>query len=190
MSNALREPLSLTDFLDWEERQELPYEFDGSQPVAMTGGTDAHEAIGGSLRSALQGRLRGGPCRVRGPTMKIEVLGRIRYPDAFVYCSAVPPGTTVIREPVVVFEVVSASTSRTDRITKLREYQSTSSIQRYIILEQDAIAATVFSRQGTDWIARPVTDGETLQMPEIGIELPLAEVYTDAPGIVAPDSAN
>jgi hypothetical protein len=51
MSNALREPLSLTDFLDWEERQELPYEFDGSQPVAMTGGTDAHEAIGGSLRS-------------------------------------------------------------------------------------------------------------------------------------------
>jgi Uma2 family endonuclease len=179
MFNALHESLSLTEFLDWEERQEVRYEFDGSQPVAMTGGTVAHEAIGGSLRFALQGRLRGGPCRVLGPTMKIEVQGRIRYPDAFVYCSAVPPGTTVILDPVVVFEVVSASTSRTDRITKLREYQ------RYVILEQDAIAATVFSRQGGDWIARPLTEGETLQMPEIGIELPLADVYADAPDIAA-----
>src|ERR1700691_4058493 len=107
MRGALRQSMTLEEFLVWEERQTLRYEFDGSQPVAMTGGTDAHEAIGGSLRSALQGRLRGGPCRVRGPTMKIEVLGRIRYPDAFVYCSRVPPGTTVIREPVVVFEVVS-----------------------------------------------------------------------------------
>lgn len=189
MSNALREPLSLADFLDWEERQELPYEFDGSQPVAMTGGTDAHEAIGGSLRLALQSRLRGGPCRVRGPTMKIEILGRIRYPDAFVYCSPVPPGATVIREPVVVFEVVSASTSRTDRITKLREYQGAPSIQRYVILEQDAIAATVFSRLGADWTARPLTEGDTLQMPEIGIDLPMTEIYADAPGVAAADSA-
>ena len=119
--------------------------------------------------------------------MKIEVLGRIRYPEAFVYCSPVPPGTTVIREPVVVFEVLSASTSRTDRITKLREYQGTPSIQRYVIPEQDAIAATVFSRLGVDWTARPLTGGETLQMREIGIDLPMIDIYADAPGTADPD---
>jgi hypothetical protein len=27
----------------------------------------------------------GKSCRVRGPTLKIEVMGRIRYPDTFVY---------------------------------------------------------------------------------------------------------
>ena len=56
--------------------------------------------------------------------------------------------TTVIRDPVVVFEVLSESTSRTDRIEKLREYGATPSIQRYIILEQDTIAATVYVRKG------------------------------------------
>ena len=70
-------------------------------------------------------------------------------------------------------------TSRTDRIEKLREYQATQSIQRYVILEQDSIAATVFSRMGADWIARALTDGDVLQMPEIGIELRLSEIYAD-----------
>ncbi len=37
MSVALQRPMTLAEFLDWEERQELRYEFDGFQPVAMTG---------------------------------------------------------------------------------------------------------------------------------------------------------
>ena len=57
--------MTLADFLEWEERQEERYEFDGFQPVAMTGGTNAHEAIGGTLRALLREGLRGKPCRVR-----------------------------------------------------------------------------------------------------------------------------
>jgi Uma2 family endonuclease len=171
--------MSLPQFLAWEEQQELRYEFDGLRPVAMTGGTAEHELIGGTLRALLRDSLRGRPCRVWGPTMKIEVVGRIRYPDAFVSCTPVPRGKTIIPAPVVVFEVLSGGTSRTDRIVKVREYQATDTIQRYVILEQDSIAATVFTRQGSDWIARALTEGDTLAMPEIGVELPLADVYSD-----------
>jgi Uma2 family endonuclease len=182
MNIALRKPMTLIQFLAWEERQELRYEFDGFQPVAMTGGTDAHEAIGGTLRSLSQARVQGRPCRVRGPTLKVEVMGRIRYPDAFVYCTyctPVPPTETVIKNPVVVFEVLSAGTSRTDRIEKLLEYQATASIQRYVILEQDSIAATVFVRHGTDWFAHALIADEILHMPEIEVELPLSNIYAD-----------
>ena len=176
MSTALRPPMTLEQFLAWEERQTLRYEFDGWQPVAMTGGTVTHEFIGGTL---LREHLRGKPCRAVGPTLKIEVVGRIRYPDAFVYCTPVPPDETVIREPVVVFEVLSPGTSRTDRIEKLREYQATASIQRYVILEQDSIAATVFTRQDAAWDARPLTAGDSLVMPEIDVTLLLDDVYAD-----------
>jgi Uma2 family endonuclease len=171
--------MTIEDFLAWEERQELRYEFDGWESVAMTGGTDRHEAIGGNIRALLRDQLRGKPCRVRGPTLKVEVMGRIRYPDAFVYCTPVPPGETVIREPVVVFEVLSPGTSRTDRIEKLREYQATPSIQRYVILEQDSIAAMVFARHGDRWDVRPATTGDVLTMPEIDVTLPLADIYAD-----------
>lgn len=66
----------------------------------MTDGTVTHETIGGTLRALPWDRLRGKPCRAFGPTLKIEVKERIRYPDAFVYCKPVPPGETVIRDPV------------------------------------------------------------------------------------------
>ena len=177
MSIALRKPMTLAEFLDWEERQELRWEFDGFEPVAMTGGTDEHESIGGTLRGILFNQLRGKRCRVRGPTMKIEVMGRIRYPDAFVFCTPIPAKTTVVKDPVVVFEVLSPSTSRTDRIEKLREYQATLSIQRYVILEQDSIAATVMVRRGQDWIVRTFLAGDTLSMPEIEAEIPLSDLY-------------
>jgi Uma2 family endonuclease len=179
MSVALQRPMTLAEFLAWEERQELRYEFDGFQPVAMTGGTARHESIGGTLRALLHQRLRGGPCRLWGPTAKIEVQGRIRYPDAYVSCTPVAPDATIIPGPVVVFEVLSPTTSRIDRIEKLSEYQATPSIQRYVILEQDSIAAMVFSRHGDEWTVSVLTEADILRMPEISVELALAEIYAD-----------
>jgi hypothetical protein len=76
MSVALRKPMILAEFLAWEERQELRYEFDGFEPVAMTGGTIAHDQITFDLRTALASRLAGKPCRPLGPNVKIIVDGR------------------------------------------------------------------------------------------------------------------
>ncbi len=39
MSIAQRRPMSVSEFLAWEESQELRYEFDGAQPFAMAGGS-------------------------------------------------------------------------------------------------------------------------------------------------------
>ncbi len=47
------------------------------------------------------------------------------------------------------------------------------------MLAQDRIAATVFAREGGDWIGRALGESDTLIMPEIGIEVPLAELYAD-----------
>src|SRR5579872_4241920 len=114
MNAPLPKPLSLAAFLDWEERQPLRYEFDGSAPVAMTGGTAAHAAIQRNLAVAVGGRLRGKPCQFYGNDLKIEAVGRVRYPDGFVVCSAVAPGDRIVRDPVVIFEVLSEGTARTD----------------------------------------------------------------------------
>ncbi len=180
MNVPLRKTMTLEQFLAWEEQQELRYEFDGFDPVAMTGGTARHELIGARLRATLLARLEGRPCRSWGPNSKIEVQGRIRYPDALVSCTRPQPTDTIIPEPVVIFEVLSPGTSRTDRIDKLREYQATPSIRRYVVLEQDSIGATVFSRQDNAWTARALTGSEMLDMPEIGMSITLSDIYLDA----------
>jgi Uma2 family endonuclease len=179
MNIVLRKSMTLEQFLAWEDRQELRYEFDGLQPVAMTGGTAAHAAIQANLLAALVTRLRGKPCRPFGSELKIAVDSRIRYPDAFVVCTPVPNGAKVVSDPVVVFEVLSESTAQHYMFAKNAEYRATPSIRRYIILEQTQAAAVVFARKGEDWISEVVTDEGVLRMPEIGIEVPLADLYAD-----------
>ena len=46
-----------------------------------------------------------------------------------------------------------------------------------MILEQRFVGATVFARQGADWISTALGAGDTLALPELGIELPLDECY-------------
>ncbi len=177
MNVTLREPMTVEQFLGWERRQELRYEFDGFQPIAITGGSYGHDRISINLTAALLTRLRGKPCQPHGGNLKIEVMGSIRYPDAYVTCGPIKPDSMIAPDPVVVFEVLSKGTARTDRVVKNREYAATISIQRYVMLEQAEIAATMFERVGEDWVGRLLAADALLDMPEIGIELPLAELY-------------
>jgi len=83
----------------------------------------------------------------------------------------------IVRNPVVLFEVLSPSTAGKDRIVKAREYQATPSVQRYVMLEQDRIGATVHVRAADGWSVIVLKDDDTLALPEIGLAIPLAEFY-------------
>ncbi len=180
MSFALRKPMTLAEFLVWEEWQELRFEFDGFEPLAMNGGTIGHDQITFNLRKALDARLAGKPCRPLGPNVKIIVDGRVRYPDALVVCRPLSSTATVADDPVIVFEVLSEGTSQTDMIDKNREYRATPSIQRYIILQQTQKAAIVFVRREDGWMSEIVSgDDASLDLPEIGIAVPLHEIYAN-----------
>ena len=177
MSVALPKLRTLDEFLDWEERQDARWEFDGFNPTAMTGGTWAHATIQINLTTALNNRLRGKPCRPAGSHMKIRVRGSIRYPDAFVVCSPVAASDTVVNEPVVVFEILSPSTASIDTVDKNAEYRDTPSIQRYVMLAQDHPHAVMFERINGDWVGHILSGDITIALPEIDIVLPLRELY-------------
>lgn len=180
MSVAVSKPMTLAEFLAWEERQALRHEFDGVRPVAMTGGTRAHAVIQANLAIAIGGRLRGGPCRFYGSDLKVRTGDdHIRYPDGFVACTAAENRSTVVSDPVVIFEVLSPATAPVDRIVKAREYQATPSVRRYVMLEQDRIGATVYARAGDGWTHEILIADSMLALPEIGAKLPLAELYED-----------
>ncbi|HEY0205037.1 MAG TPA: Uma2 family endonuclease [Acetobacteraceae bacterium] len=118
MNVTLRPRLTKHEFLAWEERQELRYEFDGHKVTAMVGATQAHELTVAGTVIALGVRLRGGPCRVFGSGIKIEVAGSIRYPDATVACEPVQRRERLLTDPLFMFEVESDSTALLDQTVK------------------------------------------------------------------------
>ena len=180
MNAPLRKGWTEEEFLSWAEAQETRFEFDGSQPVAMTGGNVTHNRLTRNLQFALNARLRGSPCEPFGPKAGVATVNNaIRYPDGLVTCSQVSGNAKLVPGVVVVFEVVSPGSGRMDRIDKVREYAAVPSVRRYVILESSSAGLTVFDRAGPDeiWRAATLTTDDLLRMPEIGIEIPVSELY-------------
>ena len=179
---ALLKPMDVEEFLTWEDNQELRYEFDGIVAKAMTGGTGTHAAIQMRLNSALYSRLRGKQCQPYGSDLKLKLGHTVRYPDASVVCTPVGAEDTFTTQPVVVFEILSKSTANKDLGVKKAEYQATPSVLRYVVLHQTHRAAEVFYRSQDEddgWAHVLLSGDDVLDMPEIGIAIPLAEIYED-----------
>ena len=182
MNVALQKPWTPERFLAWAETQEERYEFDGSQPVAMTGGNRRHDVITGNIYTALRSRLRGKPCSNYGPNLGVQtVSSKIRYPDALITCTKFPDADKLAPNVVVVFEVLSPTSGGIDRIEKLREYEAVPSILRYVIVESATAGLQVLHRDNgqTSWTAHALTKDDVLAIPEVTIEIPVAEFYED-----------
>jgi Uma2 family endonuclease len=194
MSVALTERrMTREEFFDWAQAQDERYEFDGFQPVAMTGGNINHSRITINILAALRRRLRGKACEPLGPDAGVATTGdKVRYPDALVTCTRTPGEDRLVLNPVVVFEVLSPDSGRTDRIDKVRDYGATPTILCYVIVERTSIGVTVLSRAdgAQPWTAAALADGDVLAIPEVGVEIPVAEFYgdVDLPPADAPGS--
>lgn len=181
---APQAPLTLDAFLDWEERQPERFELVGGIVRMMAGGTEDHDRIGGNIFAALRTRLRGTPCYAHGSNLKVlsREAGASMYPDVFVRCGAREGRRTRADDPVIAFEVLSEGTARYDLTRKRLAYETIPTLRRivYVAVEEPRIDMRV---RGEDGIWRDATvEGldAVLLLPEIGISLPLAEIYEDS----------
>jgi len=176
MDTMLDRPWTMETFLAWEDQQEGKYEFDGRDAVPMTGGSFAHQDIVFNLRGLLGRLLSDQPVRV-GQEMRLRAGTRIRYPDVVVCAGPLDQTIRTLTDALAIFEVLSDDTATTDRVDKLIDYAAVPSLRAYVLLEQTAVAATVFLREpGGVWIASAHTDG-VLALPGLDLALPLADLY-------------
>jgi Uma2 family endonuclease len=172
MSASIK-PLTIDEFLAWERAQPLRYEFDGIQPVAMTGGSRLHAKLIARIITAASNRIKP-PCVVYSSDLKVMTKTRVRYPDVTIACGPQDEDGDE-SAPTIIFEVVSPSTSLTDRRVKPLEYRDVDSLEVLVLVSQEEQELTV-SRRSTGWAhERLAGDGAVLALPEIGI--PLTDIY-------------
>lgn len=179
-ARPLPEPWTIEDFLAWERRQPERYEWLDGRILMMTGGTAAHAIIKGNVFAHLRAALAGGRCRAIHEGLKVATPQASMYPDVLVVCGPLAPEEDVVREPVVIVEVLSRTTAGEDRGTKWVAYREIPSLRHYVLIAQDARRAEVFSRSGDEWTFRMVEPPEPLCLPDIGAELRLDDIYEDS----------
>jgi Uma2 family endonuclease len=174
--------LSVEDYLAGELLSPTKHEYLGGIAYAMAGARNAHNMIAANALVALGGRLRGRRCRAFTSDTKIRVRlphqVRFYYPDVPVVCRPNPQTDSFQDEPAVIFEVLSKKTRRVDEGEKKDAYLTIPSLSAYVLVEQEYPAATVLRRteQGfeREWFEGLAA---VIPLPEIEVELPLAEIY-------------
>ena len=88
----------------------------------------------------------------------------------------------------MIVEILSRSTRRIDTGEKLRDYLTLPSLMVYILVEQDE-PFVVVHRRGGEVFDREVYErlDAVIPLPEIGVELPLTEIYDDVEFSPEPD---
>ena len=174
--------ISEADYLAGELTSRVKHEYQGGIVHAMAGAGNQHNRIATTVVSTLHRRLRGFPCEAFNSDTKVRVrlASQIRYyyPDASVVCRPNPPKDSFHDEPVVIVEVLSPSTRRVDMTEKQEAYFAIPSLLVYILVEQDFASITVHRRTPRGFVPEvfPGLDA-IVPLPEIGVDLPLAEVY-------------
>jgi Uma2 family endonuclease len=175
-------PLSVADYLAGELNSPIKHEYLGGVVYARAGARNAHNIIATNTVGALYARLRGRPCRPFNSDTKIRVRlatqVRFYYPEASVVCRPNPQTDSFQDDPAVLFEVLSHRTRRIDEGEKKDAYLTIPSLAVYVLLEQEIAAAVVFRRTEGGFV-REVYEGLDAVLPlgDIGIDLPLAEIY-------------
>ena len=182
--------LSPEDFLRGEDGAPHKHEYLNGVVYAMAGGTNRHARIAGNIFGSLFNHLLGKRCQ----PFNSDVLTRVQhgpdlrfyYPDVSVVCDSNALDEHFQDKPVVIFEVLSASTARLDRGEKREAYLTIPSLRVLALVETEAMAVSLWRRVGESWTQEyAAASDQVLAFPEIECELPLAEIYAGS-GLTAP----
>lgn len=177
--------MSVDEYLRFEESATVKHEYVDGEVFEMTGGTLAHNLIGGNILTLLRARLKGSGCKVyiEAVKVRIESTNSFYYPDLLVDCCAYDGTSVYTTTPVIIFEVLSRSTASTDRREKLIAYKRIPSLKAYVLVHQARKCVEVFRKESDgNWTIQIIESyGELLleTVPGEKIVLTLEEIYDD-----------
>ena len=172
-------PMSVEEYLRFEETAELRHEYVAGELYAMTGVRLRHARIVQNLILRLGTAVGDGPCEVISVDVKVRVAkDKIYYPDVVVFCTPGDDEDLVIHDPCLIVEVTSPSTARTDRNEKLEAYAQLPSLRAYLIVDHRGRRVDRHWRDADGaWQREHVLGEGTVQVPCPEVALTLDEIY-------------
>jgi Uma2 family endonuclease len=171
-----------TEYLAWEEQQELRHEYINGEVYAMTGGTVNHGEIAVNFATILRNHLEDNGCRVLSSDVKVNIQNSndYVYPDLSITCDPKDRGATeFISHPCIVVEVLSPSTEAYDRGNKFNLYRrSDASLQEYILVSTTEIAIDIYRKNERGrWEINNYRAGDSIELESIDLTFPIERVF-------------
>jgi Uma2 family endonuclease len=180
MAELAMKPMTLDEFLRWDDGTDTHYELLAGFPVAMAPPAAAHRILATRLVSRIDAALASRrPCNVQGEAGIIRPDRADTYFEADIAgtCERHERGQQALNEPFLIVEILSPSTERHDRRVKLPVYRQIATVQEILFIDSDGVYAELHRRSGARWITEILRGADArLALNSVGIEIPLAEL--------------
>lgn len=170
---------TVEEYFAFCEKNEGRFEYINGEIIEMSGESVAANQIAGNIHRYMGNLLEEQPFIFVQNAVKLQVRGgkAFRIPDFFIFHET-GNQKKYATEPIFIVEVLSESSYNTDRVTKLAEYTQISTLEYYLIIEQEECLVEVFNREGKRWYVDFYNDlNETIELPALNVKLPMSVIY-------------
>ncbi len=176
-------PMSVEEYIEYEERSELRHEFIDTQLIPMPGTTSNHNEICINLTHALKLLLKSlGIFKVHQENVKVQITHErdYTYPDVVVVSDPRDFNSQYIKKfPTVIFEVISKTSRLEDSTDKFIRYKNIDTLQNYILVDSEKAWVEVrYKTAEGEWEASAYfLSDEKFPVPALGVYLKFEDVY-------------
>ncbi|HEX3411070.1 MAG TPA: Uma2 family endonuclease [Stellaceae bacterium] len=173
--------MTLEEFLRWDDGTDTHYELIDGFPVAMAPPAEAHRILAVRLVSRIDAALAGRrPCnaQIEPGVVRPDRPDSYYVPDIAVTCEPNEPGRQAMVDPILIVEILSPSTERTDRRLKLPIYQAMESVREIMLIDADSHHAELYRRENDRWGVQLVRGTEaSLVLTTVDLRISMSELY-------------
>jgi len=176
------EPMSVEEYFAFSDTRpdDEKWELIDGEPILQASPHSRHQTIVGNVLGclyAIRQERRPSWTSMAGIGVRISA-NNLPEPDVLIR----PKTPQVGRECddlIVAFEVLSESTADKDLRWKRKAYARLPSLMYYVVIAQDAVEIVVYARAAKFAEQRLESLDARLELPALGISLPLAGIYQD-----------
>ncbi|MDM8535422.1 Uma2 family endonuclease [Desulfobacterales bacterium HSG17] len=172
------------EYLALEQEADSKSEFYNGELFAMAGGSRNHSVICVNMLWGIREAVASKNCTAFDSNMKLDIPkeNSFVYPDAMVVCGDIEfsgDRTDIIKNPLLIIEILSTGTQAFDRGDKFKFYRSIPSFQEYILISQDEpMVETYYKQDPKTWIYTIVKGlDEMVLLRALEYELSMKDIY-------------
>ncbi len=152
---------------------------------AMVGASRQHNLIAGNIFGELRQQLKAQPCEAYTNDMRVRIpaTGLYTYPGVVAVCGEPEfedEHIDTLLNPVLVVEVLAASTESYDRGKKAGYYCTVASLVEYLLVAQDEYRVEQYVKQADGkWLLTDIRSrASTVELVSVPCALPMSEIYS------------
>jgi Uma2 family endonuclease len=171
---------TVEEYFDFEQNSEIRHEFVEGKIILIPQKSKKSNRIAGRLLFFLFHHLNESVFDVFVKTVKLSTVKgkRYRYPDVMVVPVVDDEDEYTVHQAVLVAEILSPSTEKTDRNDKLKEYSKIPSVQYYLLISQEETVIELYKRNGNIFEYTFFTEKtDVIDLPFFDIKLTLDDIY-------------